>query len=101
MNPILSKLLGNQQNQNGSNSIYSANPEESRLSVDSILGMFNAVKNSSDPNAMLKSMAQSTPQVQQIMNMIDSQYNGDGQAAFYAKAKELGIDPDRVLNLFK
>ena len=95
MNPILSKLLGNQQNQNGSN------PEGSGMSVDGVLGMFNAFKNSNDPNAMLKSMAQSTPQVRQIMDMIDNQYNGDGQAAFYAKAKEMGIDPEKILGLFK
>lgn len=33
--------------------------------------------------------------------MINNQYGGDGKAAFYAKAKEMGIDPDSVLGLLK
>ena len=98
MNPILNLIHGNQ---NGSNSAFSANPEASRLSVNGILGMFNAFKNSNNQEEMLKSMAQSNPQIQQVLNMINNQYNGDAQAAFYAKAKELGIDPNQVLGLFK
>lgn len=91
MNPILNLLHGghNQapQNQNGSG-------------INGILSMFNAFRNSNDPDATLNAMASQSPGVQQAMDLI-KQYNGDGKAAFYAKAKEMGIDPNYVLNLLK
>ena len=46
-------------------------------------------------------LAQQNGQVQDIVKMINEQYNGDGKAAFYAKAKEMGIDPNDVLSMLK
>ena len=92
MNPILNLLHGGQnqapQNQNGSG-------------INGILGLFNMFKGSQDPNTTLNVMASQNPQVKQMVDLINNQYGGDGKAAFYAKAKEMGIDPETVLNLLK
>lgn len=98
MNPILNLIHGNQ---NGSNPMLSSNPNESRMSVSGILGMFNTFRNAKDPNDAMNAMINQNPQVQSIVNMINNQYGGDGKAAFYAKAKEMGIDPESILGLMK
>ena len=40
-------------------------------------------------------------QAQEQVNELAKQYGGDYQKAFYAKAKEMGIDPEQFLNGFK
>lgn len=59
--------------------------------------LVKTVKSASNPSAMLNSMLQSNPQVNNIIR----QYGGDAQKAFYAVAKQNGIDPTDILNMLK
>ena len=66
-----------------------------------ILKLFGQIAHSSNPDEAFMALAQQNGQVQDIVKMINEQYNGDGKAAFYAKAKEMGIDPNDVLSMLK
>lgn len=62
--------------------------------------MLNMVRTAQDPSALLKTMAQSNPQLQLVMSLID-QSGGDPKTAFYQAAKEQGVDPNEILNLLR
>ena len=62
--------------------------------------MANAVKNSRNPKAMLEQMMQSNPQIQQALNYIN-QNGGNAKDAFYALARQKGVDPESVLKMFR
>lgn len=64
--------------------------------VSQIRNMMNLVKNSGNPQAMLNQMAMSNPQVKEAMDYINK-YNGDGEKAFYALAKEKNQNPEEIL----
>ena len=61
--------------------------------VKDLIGMLRG----GNPQAMIQSMAQNNPQLQQIL----SQYGGDPKQAFYGLAKQNGINPDEILGMFK
>ena len=77
-----------QTNQNGS-------------SIGGILKLFAMFKNSGNPEEALTQLASQNEQVSGVMNMVKNQYGGDAKAAFYAKAKEMGVDPNDVLSMLK
>lgn len=60
--------------------------------------MMNLAKSFNNPDAFLDSMAATNPNATDVKNLI-KQYNGDAKAAFYAKAKEKGIDPNSILSM--
>lgn len=60
---------------------------------NSPLGMLSNLRNSSNPQELLKSM----PQYQQAINYI-SQNGGDPKTAFYNLAARRGINPNDILN---
>lgn len=76
MNPILEMLSKNRQSAG-------------------ISSLIERIKCASDPQSLINDLAQSDPQVQQTMNLV-RQY-GDAKTAFYAIAKERGINPDEIL----
>jgi hypothetical protein len=45
-------------------------------------------------------MLQQMPQYKEVMNYIN-QNGGDAKSAFYAKAKEMGVDPDEILKAMR
>ena len=49
-----------------------------------------------NPNAMLESMIQKNPAYAQIMNLV-KQNGNDPQKAFYALARQKGLDPDQLV----
>lgn len=49
-----------------------------------------------NPNAMLESMIQKNPAYAQVMNLV-KQNGNDPQKAFYALAKQKGLDPDQLV----
>lgn len=49
-----------------------------------------------NPQMMLQQM----PQYRQIMDYIQAN-GGDAKAAFYAKAQELGVDPEEILKAMR
>lgn len=60
----------------------------------------NMIKNSGNPQLMLQSMMERNPQMKQLMTMIN-QNGGDPKKLFYEVAKQRGINPDQILNLFR
>lgn len=62
-----------------------------------MMSMVNAAQN---PQAMLNQLAQSNPQLKQVMDIV-SQYGGDADKAFMEIAKQKGINPQDILNMFK
>lgn len=49
-----------------------------------------------NPNAMLESMIQKNPAYAQVMNLV-KQNGNDPQKAFYALARQKGLDPDQLV----
>lgn len=62
--------------------------------------MINLVRSSGNPQAMLGQIAQKNPQVKQVMDYVN-QNGGDAKKAFYAMAKEKGVNPNDIISMFK
>ena len=62
--------------------------------------MIDMVRSAGNPNAMLQSMMQNNPQMQQVMNLVQ-QHGNDPQKAFYALCEQRGIDPQPILDTLK
>ena len=58
--------------------------------------MISQIRTAGNPQAMLESL----PQYQQVMDCVRA-HGGDPQAAFYAKAQEMGINPDEILQAMR
>lgn len=61
--------------------------------------LMNAYKAAQNPQAFIQQSLQSNPAYQNAVNRI-KQFQ-DPKAAFYARAKELGINPEEFLSNFK
>ena len=84
-----------------SNPVFSSfnnGPTQTSLnSSSSWKGLFNQIKNSSNPNAMMQQLLTSSPRFQEVRNYIN-QNGGDAKTAFYNLAAQKGIDPNNFLN---
>ena len=58
------------------------------------------VKNSNNPGQLFQSMAQTNPQVQSIMRLIQ-QSNQTPKQLFYQAAQQQGVDPNQILGMFR
>ena len=58
------------------------------------------LNNSNNPNAMLQYLMASNPGLKDAMNLM-RQNGGSPKEAFYALAKQKGIDPDEIIALLK
>lgn len=58
--------------------------------------MVQTLKSIGNPQMML----QQFPQYRQVMDIVNAS-NGDAKAAFYAKAKEMGINPDEIVEAMR
>lgn len=88
MNSLYQEMMGNQaQNAQSGN-------------MQSLRQMANVVRNSRNPQMMLMQLAQSNPQMKQAIEYI-GQNGGNAKEAFYALAKQKGVNPDTVLNMFR
>lgn len=63
--------------------------------VKNMMNMINFAKN---PQQALMSMAQSNPQVQEVMKMCEVKNPKD---VFYQKCKDMNIDPNEILKMMK
>lgn len=79
MNPILNQLMG---------AAFNNNP---------IISMYRAVMNAKDPNAMMQSLAQQNPQLQQTLDFIQ-QNGGNAKQLFYNMAQQKNVAPNTVLS---
>ena len=49
-----------------------------------------------NPQAAIGQMAQNNPQMQQVMQFVQ-QNGGDAKSAFYALARQKGVDPEAII----
>ena len=82
------------------NSLYQQLMQNSQPQTNNLQQMANVIKNSRNPKAMLEQMMQSNPRIQQALNYIN-QNGGDAKSAFYALARQKGVDPESVLKMFR
>ena len=54
------------------------------------------IKNATNPSAMLQQMALQNPQIANVMNLINTTYNGNGKEAFMAAAKAKGMNDQQI-----
>lgn len=62
--------------------------------------MIRMVSGSNNPEAMMQYLMTSNPQFKDAMNFV-RQNGGSPKDAFYALAKQKGINPDEIIGLFK
>lgn len=62
--------------------------------------MMNLIRNAGNPQQMLQSVAQSNPQVQQVLSMVQMS-NMSPKDLFYQMAQQKGVDPNQILNMLK
>lgn len=62
--------------------------------------IIKTVKSARNPQAMINQMLQSNPQYNQIMDFVNRN-GGNLENAFYAMAKQKGVNPNDILNLLK
>lgn len=60
--------------------------------------MMGVVRSAQNPMAMLQQMAQSNPQMQQAMQIVNS---GGTSGMLYELARQKGIDPNELMELLK
>ena len=62
--------------------------------------MINAVRNASNPQAMMNQLIKTNPQMKQVMDIVNAN-GGDARTAFYKMAEQKGIDPNTILNMLR
>ena len=62
--------------------------------------MANLIKTAKNPQMMINQMLQNNPNYQQAVDYVN-QNGGDAKEAFYALAKQNGLDPNEILNMFR
>ena len=53
-----------------------------------------------NPQAAIAQMLQNNPNMQKV-NQLIQQNGGNAQKAFYSLAKQMGVDPNQILNMIK
>lgn len=66
------------------------------LNQNRILQTISQIKSMGNPQMMLQQM----PQYKQVMDYVNAN-GGDAKSAFYTKAKEMGIDPDQIVQAMR
>lgn len=62
--------------------------------------MMNTLRAAQNPQAMIQQMAGNNPQLSQAMKLIQDS-GGDGKAAFYKLAGDMGVDPEQIISALK
>ena len=65
-------------------------------SLKEIKSMYNMVMNANNPNVIINHMMNSNPQMKNICDVINNDYKGNGKAAFYDRAHELGMTDEQI-----
>lgn len=61
--------------------------------------MYQVLKASSDPNAMMQNLMSSNPNMSRVMSLVNM-FGGDPKEAFYKEAQRRGVDPNSILKMF-
>lgn len=99
MNPVLN-VIGSMMG--GGNPVGSAGGMQQGKGnpLAGIMSIYGMLKGTSDPMSAIQSMAQTNPQVKKAMDIVN-QNGGDMQTAFYALAKQMGVNPDEIFNMVR
>lgn len=62
--------------------------------------MMQTLRSVANPAAMLQSMAAQNPQLQTALRIVQES-GGDPQRAFYALARQKGVDPQQILDMLR
>ena len=62
--------------------------------------MMDAVRSSGNPSAMISQLAQGSPQLRSVLQLVQ-QAGGDPKKAFYDLAQQKGVDPDEILGMLR
>ena len=68
--------------------------------IQPIRQMMGMIKSAKDPQAMLNQLAMNNPNLKQALDLTQ-QYGGDSMRAFQETAKQMGIDPNEIMNMLK
>lgn len=66
--------------------------------MSNVKNMMNMINFARNPQQALMNMAQSNPQVQEVMKMCEGKNPKD---VFYQKCKDMNIDPNEILKMMK
>ncbi len=67
--------------------------------IKTVKSLMSMIKTANDPTAMLNHLAQNNPQLKEIMNLVQS--GKSPKDLFYEKAKEMGVNPEEILQYLK
>ena len=62
-----------------------------------LINLFRSVKSSQNSGAMMQTMAQTNPQLGQVMNFINSN-GGNAKQLFFDECKRRNVDPNIIIN---
>ena len=62
--------------------------------------MIGMIRGAGNPQAMLAQLAQTNPQLQEVMRLVEK-HGGDPMTAFRAEAQARGVDPQEILDMLK
>lgn len=65
--------------------------------LNQVKQMLQVIKSAGNPQLMMQQMLGSNPQYSQVMQYIQ-QNGGNAKQAFYALAKQQGVDPQQIIN---
>ncbi len=68
--------------------------------MQQLKSMMNTVRMAQNPQYALNQLMTSNPRLQQAMTLVRAM-GGNPEQAFYTYAKQLGVDPNEVLNTIK
>lgn len=75
------------------------NGQKQNKKLEEAINIVNMLKCAPDKNKMLSVLINKNQRVANTMNLINSQYGGDPQKAFYAEANKMGINPDQIFSM--
>lgn len=78
----------------------SSSPSQTTLDLTQVKEMARMISGSKNPDSMIQYLMASNPQFKDAMNFV-RQNGGSPKDAFYALAKQKGINPDEIIGLFK
>lgn len=76
------------------------NPILQSLTQTNLKPMFDMVKASQNPQAMLQQIAQTNPKMREVMDLVNAS-GGDARSVFYKMASERGVDPESILRMLR
>lgn len=65
--------------------------------IQQIKGIMNQIKMAQNPQLALNQLLSNNPQLQQVINLIKSS-GGDPKTTFMNMAKQMGINPQDIIN---